>query len=321
MKGGTSCDTALAKPDHRVGADLHELVDAGEAADDDPVADLARGRASVRVVGDVRVVADHAVVRDVHVGHDPVVVAHARHALVLHRADVEACRTRGSCCGRRSPARWARPAYFLSCGTRRARRTGRCGCRGRWWCGLRSRSAGRPWCPAPIFTCGPITVYGPTSTELSQLGAPVDDRGRVDAAPCGCRRQAIVRIVHISSASQAMSSPTRAAPLNLQMPALRAHQRHVHDQLVARLHRPLEARAVDAGEVDTPSCRRARCRGWRTTAARRPAPSPRASARPASPAGAGSGPTKNGSLIVTFLSALMRLPFSTSSTRSTSRNG
>ncbi|CKU79485.1 Uncharacterised protein [Mycobacterium tuberculosis] len=35
----------------------------------------------------------------------------------------------------------------------------------------------------------------------------------------------------------------------------------------------------------------------------------------------GKWPLKNGSFIVTFLSAVMRLPFSMSSTRSTSRNG
>ncbi len=46
--------------------------------------------ASVRVVGQDRVVADLAIVRDVHIGHDPVVVAHARHAAVsCARADIE----------------------------------------------------------------------------------------------------------------------------------------------------------------------------------------------------------------------------------------
>ena len=73
---------------HAVRADAHKLVHDGEAAEDDPVADLHMA-GQLRVVGENRVVADLAVVRQVHVGHDPVVVAHPGHAGVAGRADVE----------------------------------------------------------------------------------------------------------------------------------------------------------------------------------------------------------------------------------------
>jgi hypothetical protein len=52
MKGGTSWRHAAAKPTIAWRADLDELVDAGEAADGHPVAQL-HVAASVRVVGQV----------------------------------------------------------------------------------------------------------------------------------------------------------------------------------------------------------------------------------------------------------------------------
>ncbi len=69
-------------------ADLAELVQQGEAAQDRPVVDpaVAGDRGGV---GEDGVAADHAVVRDVHVGHDPVVVADARGAAVLGGAAVD----------------------------------------------------------------------------------------------------------------------------------------------------------------------------------------------------------------------------------------
>jgi hypothetical protein len=53
-----------------------------------PVAD-ADMAGDLRQVGEDGVVADLAVVREVHVGHDPVVVADARDARILHRAAVD----------------------------------------------------------------------------------------------------------------------------------------------------------------------------------------------------------------------------------------
>ena len=69
-------------------ADLAELVDQGETAEDDPVVDghVAGQR---RGVGENRVVADHAIMGDVHVGHQPVVVADAGHPAAFLGAAIE----------------------------------------------------------------------------------------------------------------------------------------------------------------------------------------------------------------------------------------
>ena len=71
-----------------VGANLAELVHTGEPADDGPVAHLnVAGQCGV--VGQDGLVAQLHIVRQVHVGHDPVVVTHARDAAVLRGAAVE----------------------------------------------------------------------------------------------------------------------------------------------------------------------------------------------------------------------------------------
>jgi hypothetical protein len=72
--------------------------------------------ASDALLANVVLVADLAVVRDMHVGHDPVVVADARHAGVLDGAQVEGAELADVL---RSPIsrRVGSPAYFLSCGT------------------------------------------------------------------------------------------------------------------------------------------------------------------------------------------------------------
>jgi hypothetical protein len=75
----------------------------------------------------------------------------------------------------------------------------------------------------------------------------------------------------------------------------------MQDELVARLHRALEARTVDADEVVHRLIVGRHTQRSRTPAAPQPAPAPRASARPASPAGAGKWPVKKGSFMVTFL--------------------
>ena len=68
--------------------DLAKLVDLGKAAEDGIVADLhMSGQAGV--VGHDDVVPQHAVMGDVHIGHDPVVVADARDAGVLDGAAID----------------------------------------------------------------------------------------------------------------------------------------------------------------------------------------------------------------------------------------
>ena len=74
--------------DEGMRADLAELVHAGEAAHDHPVAEL-HVPAERGVVGHHDVVAELAVVRHVRVGHEQVVVADARDALVVRRAAVD----------------------------------------------------------------------------------------------------------------------------------------------------------------------------------------------------------------------------------------
>ena len=68
--------------------DAAELMHAGETAENCPVIDHhmtgQRG-----IVGEGYLVADLAIVRDMHVGHDPVVVANRGHAAILHRAQVK----------------------------------------------------------------------------------------------------------------------------------------------------------------------------------------------------------------------------------------
>jgi hypothetical protein len=70
----------LAHPD--------ELVDAAHAAQDGPVADVRVAREG-SIVGEHGLVADAAIMGDVRIGHEPVVVADARHAFVLHRTSMD----------------------------------------------------------------------------------------------------------------------------------------------------------------------------------------------------------------------------------------
>ena len=71
---------AGASADHRVGADLGELVDEGAAAEDGPVVEVGLACYS-GVAHQDAVLADVAVVGDVHVGHHEGVVANLCHAL------------------------------------------------------------------------------------------------------------------------------------------------------------------------------------------------------------------------------------------------
>jgi hypothetical protein len=83
MKGGTSCAHMGLEADHRVGADVDELVHAGQP----PMmaqSPTCTWPASVALLASMQWLPSLHVVRQVHVGHDPVVVAHARDAAVLH---------------------------------------------------------------------------------------------------------------------------------------------------------------------------------------------------------------------------------------------
>src|SRR5690606_18366399 len=72
---------------HGMGTNVHELVDGGLTADDGPVMNV-NVSGKLYIVGNDGVRADLAVVRDMHVGHDPVVVTQAGHPDILDGARV-----------------------------------------------------------------------------------------------------------------------------------------------------------------------------------------------------------------------------------------
>src|SRR3954469_561250 len=100
--------------------------------------------------------------------------------------------------------------------------------------------------PAATFTCGPTSVYGPTVTLGSScaLGSTIAVGWMFAIAsgdgPHGAHEFRL--------AGDLLAHARRA--LEFVDARLLAHDFHVHHELVTRLHRPLEARAVDAGEVD-----------------------------------------------------------------------
>ena len=147
---------------------------------------------------------DLAVVREVHVGHDPVVVADARDAGVLRRAAVEACSTRGWCCGRRSRAASAR------------RRTS-CPAAARRWTqkledavvaadarGPVDDACGPIAVPSPISTCSPMIEYGADAHVRAERAPRVDDRGRMDHPRHGAQRGA-QRAQHLGLGGEALA--------------------------------------------------------------------------------------------------------------------
>src|SRR5690606_29093325 len=93
---------------------MHELVDSRHAAQYRPVADMNM-TGKLHAVGENGVRAHLAVMRNMHVGHDPVVVAHARHTDVLRRTRVIVTNSRTIL---PSPIsrRVGSLRYFLSCG-------------------------------------------------------------------------------------------------------------------------------------------------------------------------------------------------------------
>jgi hypothetical protein len=186
-------------------------------------------------------------------------------------------------------------------------------------------------------------VVGPSITQCAPIVRAVADAHA--GADHGCTARP-----HVGASSAAGSTMAVAwighAALGLSQLAHRAHQlglgRHLavdesaglvlvdaglargrccfQDQLVAGLDRPLEARVVDADEVHhhvvgdvLPS----RLEGQQRRRLRQRLEHQHAGHHRPGRKVAG----KKGSLMVTFFSALMRLSFSNSSTRSTSRNG
>src|SRR5690606_3115996 len=73
---------------HRVGADLAKLVHAGKPAKDHAVTnvDVAGDRG---VVGEDAVIANDAIVGNMHIGHEKIIAADARQAVVLHGATMQ----------------------------------------------------------------------------------------------------------------------------------------------------------------------------------------------------------------------------------------
>ena len=62
-----------------------ELVRSGKTGQDDPIADMnVTGQG--RIIGEDSVAADMAIVRNVHIGHDPVVITYRRLTIALHCA-------------------------------------------------------------------------------------------------------------------------------------------------------------------------------------------------------------------------------------------
>ena len=74
------------------------------------------------------------------------------------------------------------PRYLRSCGGSRRSRTGRCGCARRSSCGPSTTACGADRSvPAPMRTCGPIDGVGADADAAAELGAARDDGGRMDA--------------------------------------------------------------------------------------------------------------------------------------------
>src|SRR5690606_12949007 len=73
---------------HAMRADAHELVHGRRTAQYGPVVDMDMA-GQLHAVGNDRVAGYLAIVRNVHVGHDPVVVAHAGYTHVLRRARID----------------------------------------------------------------------------------------------------------------------------------------------------------------------------------------------------------------------------------------
>jgi len=199
-----------------VRANAAKLVHHRETTQDHPIIDHHMA-CELRVVGEDRVIAHLAVVRQMHIGHDPVVVAHRGHGPVARRADVE---------GAKLADRVAVPNHQLT------RLIVVLLVLGHSTQGVELKDSIVAADRGVAFDHA-VAGHGGSSTDAHmradhgvrphahrrvELSPRADDGRRMDLAH-GVQACGIFRMVHISSASAAISSPTLARALNLKMPA------------------------------------------------------------------------------------------------------
>ena len=69
-------------------ANFYELMHAGKSTERCPITDLNMS-CQLRAIGNRGVATHHAIMRDMHIRHQPVIVADTGHALILHGATIE----------------------------------------------------------------------------------------------------------------------------------------------------------------------------------------------------------------------------------------
>src|SRR5882672_5132854 len=191
----------------RVRADRYELVRAGKPAEHGIVPDLdVTGKR--RHIGKDRVVADPAVVRDMHVGHDPVVVADARDARVLHGAAAESAVLADGVAVADLERRRLPGLFFNETATAERAESENAILRSYARSPLdhHVRSDRRSLPDLDVFLDDRIRSHRDSGGELR---SGMNDGRRVDH---------IGRSVHKILASAARTSPTRASPANFQSP-------------------------------------------------------------------------------------------------------
>src|SRR5450830_10021 len=315
---------AGAHADKGVGADLAELVHVGVAAHDDPVADL-HVPGHLGIVREDCVAAHHAVVRQVDVGRNPVVVAQLRHALVLHRAQVEGAEfAHRVAVAHFQAGRLAVPLLVL-----------------RWRADRREleelvvAADGRMAFDDDVRADPGTVADDDVRTHdrvradldaLAQLGFGVDDGAGVDGCHACLRcgdydaASAVLRMVHISSASTATWPSTLPTALYFQMPR---EVRRISTSIFSwspgptgRLKRALSMPTKYTTEFSsgcTPIVKNDRMAAVCASAS--------IIKTPGITGLWGKWPLKNSSLTVTFLMAVIDLLASQVSTRSTSSRG
>ena len=197
-------------------AQAHKLVNHREAAQNHPVAHMHMA-GELRVVGENSVVAHHTVMRQVHVGHDPVVIAHARHTGIAGRADVERAKlTNGIAVANDQLAGLTRVLFVLrDCADGVELKDLIVAPDGGVAFENAVRAYGRAGTDAHVR---PDDGVRTNADRAVQLCAGIHQRCGMDDSHLSLLNQGSVRMVHMSSASQAMCSPTRAVPLNLKIP-------------------------------------------------------------------------------------------------------
>ncbi len=195
-----------------MGTDFHELVNAGQATDGHPI-----GKVHMPTQGGVvrqgRVVVDLTVVGNMAVGHDPVLVSDARDTAGGLHAQVDGAELADGIAGTNDQFRGlTRVLLVLRHGANRVELEYGVVApdRGAALNHAMGTDAGA-LCNANL---GPDDGVRPHDDGVVQDGTGIHQRsgmnGRHVPAPQGIRR-----MVHISSASQAISSPTFARALNL----------------------------------------------------------------------------------------------------------